>query len=47
VVSDGSRFVVLRATASLRALRGEAVAMTHDAKGRTLAGRIASKDIKL
>jgi hypothetical protein len=34
VVSDGERFVVLRATPALRALQGQSVAVARDAKGR-------------
>ena len=34
VVSDGARFVVLRATPALRALQGQSVAITRDGKGR-------------
>ncbi len=34
VVSDGQRFVVLRMTPALRALQGQSVAVTRDAKGR-------------
>ncbi len=34
VVSDGQRFVVLRATPALRALQGQSVAVARDAKGR-------------
>jgi type IV secretory pathway VirD2 relaxase len=33
VVSDGERFVVLRSTPALRALQGQSVAVTRDAKG--------------
>ncbi len=34
VVSDGQRFVVLRTTPALRALQGQSLAVTRDAKGR-------------
>jgi type IV secretory pathway VirD2 relaxase len=34
VVSDGQRFVVLRATPALRALQGQSVVVARDAKGR-------------
>jgi hypothetical protein len=34
VVSDGERFVVLRATSALRALQGQSVAVARDAQGR-------------
>jgi hypothetical protein len=37
VVSDGQRFVVLRMTPALRALQGQSVAVTRDAKGRLVA----------
>jgi hypothetical protein len=33
VVSDGERFVVLRATPALRAVQGQSVAVARDAKG--------------
>ncbi len=36
VVSDGERFVVLRATPALRALQGQSVAVARDAKGRLI-----------
>ena len=37
VVSDGQRFVVLRTTPALRALQGQSLAVTRDAKGRLVA----------
>ena len=36
VISDGQRFVVLRASAGLRAAQGKTVAVTRDAQGRLL-----------
>ena len=45
VVSDGQRFVVLRATAALRALHGKTVTVTRDAKGRLLVRPEPGKDI--
>jgi hypothetical protein len=36
VVSDGERFVVLRATAALRAEQNKTVTLTRDAKGRLI-----------
>jgi hypothetical protein len=36
LVSDGQRFVVLRATPALRALQGQSVAVARDAKGRLI-----------
>jgi predicted type IV restriction endonuclease len=33
IVSDGSRFAVLHATTSLRAMQGQSVVVTHDSKG--------------
>ena len=38
VISDGQRFVVLRATPGLRAAQGKTVAITRDAQGRLLVG---------
>jgi type IV secretory pathway VirD2 relaxase len=45
VVSDGSRFVVLRATASMRGAQGKTVTVSCDAKGRPSLRRIADRDI--
>jgi type IV secretory pathway VirD2 relaxase len=45
VVSDGERFVVLRATSALRASRGKAVTVTRDARGRLVVQRTADRDI--
>jgi hypothetical protein len=45
VVSDGSRFGVLRASASLRGIEGKAVVVTRDAKGRVLVRPIPGKDL--
>jgi type IV secretory pathway VirD2 relaxase len=45
VVSDGRRFVVLRATSALRALRGKEVTVTRDARGRVLVGPALDRDI--
>ena len=45
VVSDGERFVVLRATPALRALQGQSVAVTRDAKGRLVVRPGPDKDI--
>ena len=45
VVSDGQRFVVLRATAALRAAHGKTVTITRDAKGRLLVRPDPDKDI--
>jgi type IV secretory pathway VirD2 relaxase len=47
VVSDGRRFVVLRATAALRASHGKTVTVTRDAKGRLLVLPAPDKDIGL
>ena len=44
VVSDGQRFIVLRATPALRALHGQSVAVTRDAKGRLLVRPALDKD---
>ncbi len=38
VVSDGERFVLLRATPALRALQGQSVAVVRDGKGRLVVG---------
>jgi hypothetical protein len=45
VVSDGQRFILLRATAALRASRGNAVTVRRDAKGRLLVRPAPDKDI--
>jgi type IV secretory pathway VirD2 relaxase len=45
VVSDGERFVVLRATAALRAAHGKTVMVTRDPKGRLLVRPDPGKDI--
>jgi hypothetical protein len=45
VVSDGSRFVVLRATASLRLAQGKRVAVGRDTKGRLLLRPTSDRDL--
>ncbi len=45
VVSDGERFVVLRATPALRALQGKSVAVARDAKGRLVVRPDPDQDI--
>ena len=45
VVSDGERFVVLRATPALRALQGQFVAVARDAKGRLVVRPGPDRDI--
>ncbi len=45
VVSDGRRFVVLRATPALQAAHGKTVTVTRDAKGRPLVRPDPDKDI--
>jgi hypothetical protein len=45
LVSDGQRFVVLRATVALRALQGKMVTVTRDAQGRLLVRPGPGKDI--
>jgi hypothetical protein len=45
VVSDGRRFVVLRATSALRALRGKEATVTRDARGRVLIGPAIDRDM--
>jgi hypothetical protein len=47
VVSDGQRFILLRATAALRASHGKTVTVTRDAKGRPLVRPDPDKDIGL
>jgi type IV secretory pathway VirD2 relaxase len=45
LVSDGERFVVLRATPALRALQGQSVAVARDAKGRLVVRPAPDRDI--
>ncbi len=45
VVSDGRRFIVLRATPALRALHGKSVEVARDAKGRLVVRPGPDKDI--
>jgi hypothetical protein len=45
VVSDGQRFVVLRATPALRALQGRSVAVSRDGKGRLTVSPALNKDV--
>jgi YD repeat-containing protein len=45
VVSDGQRFILLRATPALRAAHGKTVTVTRDAKGRLLVRPDPDKDI--
>jgi len=45
VVSDGSRFVVLRSTASLRHAQGKQVTIGGDAKGRLFIRRQSDRDM--
>ncbi len=45
VVSDGARFVMLRATPALRALQGQSVTVVRDGKGRLVVGPALDKDI--
>jgi type IV secretory pathway VirD2 relaxase len=45
VVSDGRRFVVLQATAALRALRGKEATVTRDDRGRVLVGPAIDRDM--
>jgi type IV secretory pathway VirD2 relaxase len=47
IVSDGSRFVVLHATASLRAAQGKDVTVGRDAKGRLLVRPAADRDPRI
>jgi hypothetical protein len=47
VVSDGQSFVLLRATAALRAAHGTNVTVTRDAKGRILVRPAPDRDIGL
>src|SRR5580658_423810 len=47
VVSDGQRFILLRATAALRVSHGKIVTVTRDAKGRSLVRPDRDKDIGL
>jgi hypothetical protein len=45
VVSDGQRFILLRATAALQASHGKAVSVTRDAKGRLVVRAAPDKDV--
>ena len=45
LVSDGERFVVLRARPLLRALQGQSVEVTRDAKGRLVVRPALDKDL--
>jgi type IV secretory pathway VirD2 relaxase len=45
VVSDGQRFILLRATPALRAAQGTTVTVTRDAKGRLLVRPAPERDI--
>ena len=45
VVSDGHRFILLRASAALRAAHGTTVTVTRDAKGRLLVRAAPDRDI--
>ena len=45
VVSDGERFVVLRATSLLHALQGQSVEVTRDGKGRLVVRPALDRDI--
>jgi hypothetical protein len=45
IVSDGQRFIVLRATPALQAAYGKTVTVTRDAKGRLLVRPDPGKDI--
>ncbi len=45
VVSDGQRFILLRATAALRASHGKTVTVTHDVRGRLLVRPEPDKDL--
>jgi type IV secretory pathway VirD2 relaxase len=45
VISDGQRFILLRATAALRAGAGSTVAVTRDANGRLLVRPAPERDI--
>lgn len=47
VVSDGQRFVLLRATAAIRAAHGTTVAVTRDAKDRVLVRPAPEREIGL
>jgi type IV secretory pathway VirD2 relaxase len=47
VVSDGSRFIVLRATPSLRAAQGKQVTVGRDAKGRLLLRPTSDRDMSI
>ncbi len=45
VVSDGERFIVLRATVAVRAAQGKTVTVTRDAKGRLLVRPALDQDL--
>lgn len=45
IVSDGRRFVLLRATPALRVLQGQSVAVVRDGKGRLVVGPAPDRDI--
>jgi YD repeat-containing protein len=45
LVSDGQRFILLRATAALRAMHGTTVTVTRDAKGRLLVRTDPGRDL--
>ena len=45
VISDGQRFILLPATAALRASHGKTITVTHDARGRLLVRPEADKDL--
>jgi type IV secretory pathway VirD2 relaxase len=47
IVSNGMRFVVLRATSALRAAQGTTVTVTRDARGRVLVRPVPDHDIGL
>jgi hypothetical protein len=47
VVSDGQRFVLLRATVALRGAEGKSVTVARDAKGRLVVRHAADQDIGL
>jgi type IV secretory pathway VirD2 relaxase len=47
IVSDGSRFVVLHATASLRLAQGKQITIGRDAKGRVLVRTTSERGLKI
>jgi YD repeat-containing protein len=47
LISDGQRFVVLRASAGLRAAHGKTVTVTRDAQGRLLVRPTPDQDLGL